>query len=70
VSDVSSWPATPHTCIPRDDRTEALDEIVGELLGMDEPRRRLAGMMSGLACTMHEGTDFHGHACKFGDVVA
>lgn len=23
-----------------------------------------------LARTMHEGTDFHGHACKFGDVVA
>jgi quinol monooxygenase YgiN len=23
-----------------------------------------------LACTMHEGTDFHGHACKFGDVGA
>jgi hypothetical protein len=25
---------------------------------------------SGLACTMHEGTDFHGHACKFGYVRA
>jgi hypothetical protein len=23
-----------------------------------------------LACTMHEGTDFHGHAWKFGDVGA
>jgi hypothetical protein len=23
-----------------------------------------------LACTMHEGTDFHGHARKFGDVGA
>ena len=31
-----------------DDRTKALGEIVSELLGMDEPRRRLAGMMSGL----------------------
>jgi 2-polyprenyl-6-methoxyphenol hydroxylase-like FAD-dependent oxidoreductase len=31
-----------------DDRTEALREIVTDLLGMDEPRRRLAAMMSGL----------------------
>ncbi len=31
-----------------DDRTEALRESVAELLGMDEPRRRFAGMMSGL----------------------
>jgi 2-polyprenyl-6-methoxyphenol hydroxylase-like FAD-dependent oxidoreductase len=32
----------------RDDRTEALREAVAELLGMDEPRRRFAGMLSGL----------------------
>lgn len=31
-----------------DDRTEALRESVAELLGMDEPRRRFAAMMSGL----------------------
>ena len=31
-----------------DDRTEALREAVSELLIMDEPRRRFAGMMSGL----------------------
>ncbi len=31
-----------------DDRTDALREIVSELLSMDEPRRRLAAMMSGL----------------------
>jgi 2-polyprenyl-6-methoxyphenol hydroxylase-like FAD-dependent oxidoreductase len=31
-----------------DDRSRALGEIVTELLGMDEPRRRLAGMISGL----------------------
>lgn len=31
-----------------DDRTNALREIVGDLLTMDEPRRRLGGMMSGL----------------------
>ncbi len=31
-----------------DERTRALGEIVSELLSMDEPRRRLAGMMSGL----------------------
>ena len=32
----------------RDDRTKALADMVSELLGMDEPRRRFAGMMSGL----------------------
>jgi 2-polyprenyl-6-methoxyphenol hydroxylase-like FAD-dependent oxidoreductase len=31
-----------------DDRTEALRDTVSELLGMDEPRRRFAAMMSGL----------------------
>jgi FAD binding domain/Aromatic-ring hydroxylase, C-terminal len=31
-----------------DDRIEALRDTVSELLGMDEPRRRFAGMMSGL----------------------
>jgi 2-polyprenyl-6-methoxyphenol hydroxylase-like FAD-dependent oxidoreductase len=31
-----------------DDRTEALRDTVSELLGMDEPRKRFAGEMSGL----------------------
>jgi 3-(3-hydroxy-phenyl)propionate hydroxylase len=31
-----------------DDRIEAVRDVVAELLGMDEPRRRFAGMMSGL----------------------
>jgi 3-(3-hydroxy-phenyl)propionate hydroxylase len=31
-----------------DDRTNALREITSELLGMDEPRKRVAAMMSGL----------------------
>lgn len=31
-----------------DDRTDALRHIMSELLGMDEPRKRIAGMMSGL----------------------
>ncbi|MBQ1542724.1 MAG: FAD-dependent monooxygenase [Caulobacteraceae bacterium] len=31
-----------------DDRTTALRDAIGELLGMDEPRRRFAAMMSGL----------------------
>jgi 3-(3-hydroxy-phenyl)propionate hydroxylase len=31
-----------------DDRTKALVDTVSELLGMDEPRKRFAGMMSGL----------------------
>jgi len=32
-----------------DDRTNALRDITSELLGMDEPRKRLAAEMSGLA---------------------
>jgi hypothetical protein len=31
-----------------DDRTEALRVVMSELLGMDEPRKRVAAMMSGL----------------------
>jgi hypothetical protein len=31
-----------------DDRTDALREIASDLLGMEEPRKRIAGMMSGL----------------------
>jgi hypothetical protein len=31
-----------------DERSKAAQEIVAELLGMDEPRRRFAGRMSGL----------------------
>src|SRR5881392_3234024 len=31
-----------------DERTQAVREIMGELLKMDEPRKRIAGMMSGL----------------------
>ena len=31
-----------------DDRTKALRELVTELLGMDEPRKRFAGLLSGL----------------------
>jgi hypothetical protein len=31
-----------------DDRHQALRDITSELLGMDEPRRRIAGMISGL----------------------
>jgi 3-(3-hydroxy-phenyl)propionate hydroxylase len=33
---------------PKDARTEALREAVAELLGMEEPRKRFAAMMSGL----------------------
>ena len=33
---------------PADARLEALRETVAELLGIDEPRKRIAGMMSGL----------------------
>src|SRR5712671_2657908 len=31
-----------------DERTDALRDTMSELLGMDEPRRRFAAMMSGL----------------------
>ena len=31
-----------------DDRTKALGDMMSELLGMDEPRKRLAAEMSGL----------------------
>jgi 3-(3-hydroxy-phenyl)propionate hydroxylase len=31
-----------------DDRTQAVREIVGDILKMEEPRKRIAGMMSGL----------------------
>ena len=43
MSDEFCWPATL-----TDDRTKALLEMVSELLGMDEPRKRFAGIMSGL----------------------
>jgi len=39
-----------------DDRTEALRDSVAELLGMDEPRRRFAAMMSGLDIHYDLGT--------------
>jgi 3-(3-hydroxy-phenyl)propionate hydroxylase len=42
-----------------DDRTKALGDIVSELLGMDEPRRRFAAMMSGLDIRYDVG---EGHA--------
>jgi hypothetical protein len=37
----------PRSCAPRT-RLEALRETVSDLLSMDEPRKRFAGMMSGL----------------------
>jgi 3-(3-hydroxy-phenyl)propionate hydroxylase len=40
--------ATPHTCITRWVDRAALRDTMSELLGMDEPRKRFAGMMSGL----------------------
>jgi 2-polyprenyl-6-methoxyphenol hydroxylase-like FAD-dependent oxidoreductase len=38
-----------------DDRTKALRDIVSDLLSMEEPRRRFAGMMSGLDIRYHLG---------------
>jgi 3-(3-hydroxy-phenyl)propionate hydroxylase len=40
-----------------DDRTQALRDTVSELLGMDEPRRRFAAMMSGLDLHYDLGED-------------
>src|SRR6185312_5251364 len=42
-----------------DDRTKALRDTVSELLGMDEPRRKFAAMMSGLDIRYDVG---EGHA--------
>jgi 2-polyprenyl-6-methoxyphenol hydroxylase-like FAD-dependent oxidoreductase len=42
-----------------DDRTNALREVVGEMLAMDEPRKRMAGEMSGLGIRYDLG---EGHA--------
>jgi hypothetical protein len=39
-----------------------------EVIRTDRPRT--VGLRPGLACTIHEGTDLHGHACKFGGVEA
>jgi 3-(3-hydroxy-phenyl)propionate hydroxylase len=39
-----------------DDRHQALREIMTELLRMDEPRRRIAGMLSGLDIHYDIGT--------------
>ena len=44
-----------------DDRIEALREIMAELLSMDEPRKRFAGMMSGLDIQYDLGDGGEGH---------
>lgn len=48
-----------------DDGTEALRETMGELLGMEEPRKRFAAMMSGLGIRYDLGRDTRcwGAAC-------
>src|SRR5262249_53722566 len=40
----------------QDDRSKALGDIMSELVGMDEPRRRLAAEMSGLDIRYDLGT--------------
>ena len=40
----------------QDERTQALVDIVSELASMDEPRRRLAGIVSGLDIHYDLGT--------------
>jgi 3-(3-hydroxy-phenyl)propionate hydroxylase len=55
-----------------DDRTKALEKLVCELFVLDEPRRRLAGMMSGLDIhyDIQKGgslVDSHSHSLADGD---
>ena len=58
--------------IRTDDRTTALRETVNELLAMDEPRRRIAGMMSGLDIhyDLGEGHPLLGRRVPDLDIVA
>ena len=53
--DESCWPATRHTCTLRD--------TMADLLGMDEPRKRIAAMMSGLDIRydLGDGTAIESH---------
>jgi 3-(3-hydroxy-phenyl)propionate hydroxylase len=55
-----------------DDRTQALGDTVSELLGMDEPRRRLAAEMSGLGIhyDLGEGHPLLGRRMPDLDLVA
>lgn len=48
-----------------DDRIDGLREIMGELLGMEEPRKRVAAMMSGLDlhCELGGGIRCRGAGC-------
>jgi 2-polyprenyl-6-methoxyphenol hydroxylase-like FAD-dependent oxidoreductase len=54
-----------------DDRTKALRDTMSELLGMDEPRRRFAAMMSGLDihCDLGEGHPLLGRRMPDLDLV-
>ena len=54
-----------------DDRIQALRDTMSELLGMDEPRKRLAGMMSGLDihCDLGEGHTLLGRRMPDLDLV-
>lgn len=54
-----------------DERTRALNEIMGEVLAMDEPRKRFAGMMSGLDIhyDLGEGHELLGRRVPDFDIV-
>ena len=51
-----------------DDRTEALRDIVTELLGMEEPRKRIAAEMSGLAIHYDLGKGHPLLGCRMPDL--
>ena len=56
-----------------DDRTKALRDTMAELLGMDEPRRRFAAMMSGLGHSLRfrrGGTRCSDAACPISNLIA
>ena len=47
-SEVYSWRVSPDTKAALEDEARRLGESLSELLGMDEPRKRYAAMISGL----------------------
>jgi 3-(3-hydroxy-phenyl)propionate hydroxylase len=53
---------------PGDDRLEALRETVSELLSMDEPRKHLAGMLSGLGIHYDLGEGHPLLGCRMPDL--
>jgi hypothetical protein len=60
-------PRMTHSLSQLSVQSPALFMVHSELRYVDVTAARV---LPALAWTMHEGTAFHGHACKFGDVEA